>query len=125
MLWACQHRREPQNRRSTLLAFGYTLVRFPPLDGLGLVRTLHSMDQKSIRARQPHFREHVIRHVFRVGRREVPNHIQHKPGICHRRIRLRKPLCERDLKLLAGRLLSQRDMTVVLGSDPVFAAWQL
>ncbi len=99
------------------------LFYFLPLDGLGLVRALQGMHEESIRTLQPHFGQHVIRHIFRIGRREVPHHVEYKLGLGERRTRLRQPLREGDLKFLAGRFLPQRNLTVVLLGDPSIRRW--
>ena len=85
------------------------------------VRALQGMYEESIRTLQPHLGQHVIRYVFRIGRREIPHHIEDKLGFGKRRARLRQPLREGDLKFLAGRFLPQRNMTIVLWDDRVFA----
>ena len=60
------------------------LLRFLPFDDFGLVRALHFADQESIRTRLPHLGKHVDRYVFRVGRREIADHIEDKLGIRQR-----------------------------------------
>src|SRR5262245_15117858 len=52
------------------------LFRFLPLDGLGLVRALRDMYEEPVAALQPHFGQQVIRHILRIRRREVPNHVK-------------------------------------------------
>ena len=89
------------------------------------MRALHGMHEESISTLEPNFSQHVIRHIFRVRRREVPNHVEYKLGLCERRIRLGQPLCEGDLKFLAGRFLPQRKMAFVHLGKPVFTLRKL
>ena len=79
------------------------------------------MHEESIRSLQPHFGQHVIRHIIRIRRREVPNHIEYKLGLFESRARLRQSLGKGNLKFFAGCFLPQGKVTVVLLGDPVFA----
>lgn len=99
----------------------YVLFSFLAFDYLGLVRALQRMHEESVRAFQPDFGQNVIRHVFRIRRREIPHHIEDQLGLCERRARLRQPLREGNLEFLASRFLPQRKLIVVLRADLVYA----
>ena len=100
----------------------YVLLDLLAFDDLGLVRAFERVHEESIRAFQPDLTEHVIRHIFRIGRRKVPHHIEDNLRLGKRRRRLREALREGDLEFLARCFLTQRKLTSP-SSSPRPAFW--
>jgi hypothetical protein len=86
------------------------LLRFLSFDGLGLVRSLGGMNQKPASPGQAHFRQQVVRNVFRIRGLKVPHQVEDKLGLLEGPLWLRQPLDEPYQDFLAVRFLPKSDL---------------
>ncbi len=83
-----------------------------PLDDPVLVRAFCGVDQEPVFTGQPDLREHIDRHVLRVGRREIPDLVEDELGLRPGAGPAAQALGEGERRFGAGRLFPEDDLSV-------------